>query len=82
MQQVIIGVDIGTTSTKAIAFSAAGQVLHTCYREYPIFTPKPTYSEQDPEEVFRAVLYTLGEVIARLNATELLGISFSCASHC
>ena len=79
--QVIIGVDIGTTSTRSIVFNLSGQVLKACYKEYPILTPQPTYSEQDPEAVFAAVLYTLKEVLTGLNQKELLGISFSCAMH-
>jgi gluconokinase len=79
--QVIIGVDIGTTSTKAMAFTPDGQVLDSHYQEYPIYRPAPDYSEQDPEEVLAAVLHTLGLTLAGINPDQLLGISFSCAMH-
>jgi len=79
--QVIIGVDIGTTSTRAIIFDLTGKVLQACYKHYPIITPQVTYSEQDPEAVFSAVLFTLKEALASLDQKDLLGISFSCAMH-
>lgn len=79
--QVIIGVDIGTTSTKAMAFTTEGQVLSSHYREYPIYRPAPDHSEQDPEEVLAAVLQTLSQTLAQVNVNQLLGISFSCAMH-
>ena len=79
--QVIIGVDIGTTSAKAIAFTPAGQVLCSHYQEYPIYRPEPEYSEQDPGEVLAAVSHTLSQTIAGINQEHLLGISFSCAMH-
>ncbi|MGV3505253.1 MAG: gluconokinase [Adhaeribacter sp.] len=77
----IIGVDIGTTSTKAIAFRPSGQVEISSYREYPIYRPQADHSEQDPEEVLAAVTYTLGQVLAGLDQSQVLGISFSCAMH-
>lgn len=79
--QVIIGVDIGTTSTKAIAFTSLGQVLSSHYQEYPIYQPAPDCSEQDPDEVLEAVLHTLRLTLSQLNPEQVLGISFSCAMH-
>jgi gluconokinase len=79
--QVIIGVDIGTTSTKAMAFTPGGQVLSSHYQEYPIYRPAPEYSEQDPEEVLAAVVQTLSQTLAAVPPDQVLGVSFSCAMH-
>ncbi|WP_026463580.1 gluconokinase [Adhaeribacter aquaticus] len=79
--KVVIGVDLGTTSTKAVGFSLDGKVICSSYQEYPIFNPQPGFSEQDPEEVYNAVLFTLQEVIAQLKGHDLVGIGFSCAMH-
>lgn len=81
MQQVLIGVDLGTTSTKAVAFNLAGQVLFSTYQEYPILTPQPTYSEQNPHDVFAAVITTLAEVIKFVGPQSITGIGFSSAMH-
>jgi gluconokinase len=77
----LIGLDIGTTSTKAIAFSVTGRIWSEAYAEYPIHTPQPSFSEQDPEEIFRAVLQVTRNVVARHPDEELLGVSCSSAMH-
>ena len=82
----IIGVDIGTTSTKAVGFDLQGHVLAENSIAYPLLTPQPEYSEQDPDAVFRAVRDTIKAVTAAVGATGftkagLGGISFSSAMH-
>ena len=39
MGRIVIGVDIGTTSTKAVAFTPAGRVLAHDATEYPLLQP-------------------------------------------
>jgi len=45
----VIGLDIGTTSAKAIALDREGSVIATATEEYPLSTPQPGWAEQDPE---------------------------------
>jgi gluconokinase len=71
-----IGVDIGTTSTKSIVFDKEGKVLSKSVREYPIYSVKPDYREQDPEEILQAVIETLEEAI-RLSGVKAESISFA-----
>lgn len=82
-QQAIIGIDIGTTSTKAVAFDASGKTLFYHATEYPILSPQPDYAEQDPNEVFQAVLMALQSVAEQLSLSSytLAGVSFSSAMH-
>ncbi|WP_252230277.1 gluconokinase [Clostridium sp. ZBS15] len=79
----LIGVDIGTTSTKSIAFDMEGNVLTKCNIEYPLYNPYPSWSEQNPEEIFRAVLNGIKHVVQEndIKNNKLLGISFSSAMH-
>ncbi|MDV2991581.1 MAG: Glycerol kinase [Chroococcidiopsis sp. SAG 2025] len=51
-----LGVDIGTTSTKAIAFSHDGTIKGKGSQGYEIIVPHPTWAEQDPETLFNAVI--------------------------
>ena len=37
----LMGIDIGTTGTKAIAFSEEGKILANSYHEYNLLFPKP-----------------------------------------
>ncbi|MES2733345.1 MAG: gluconokinase [Bacteroidota bacterium] len=79
----IIGVDMGTTSTKTIAFDLKGQIVAHADQKYPILYPQPSFSEQDPEEIFRAVVCTIRSVADTLkkDGNHLLGLSFSSAMH-
>jgi xylulokinase len=58
----VVGVDIGTSSCKTLAIDAHGEVLAVSLVEYPVFTPLPGWSEQDPEDWWKAVKTTLRNV--------------------
>jgi len=76
-----LGVDIGTGSAKAVAFSSEGKVLERKAVSYGMQHPAPDRSEQDPEEIYRAVCKCLEEVVAALKPGRPLLVSFSAAMH-
>lgn len=78
--QYFVGIDIGTTSTKAIAFSREGNVLTSKQQTYPLLHPAEGRSEQDPELVFDAVMECMQSVRIALGS-EPQFISFSAAMH-
>ena len=51
----LMGLDIGTTGTKAIVFDLDGSVLSSGYEEYHLSSPQPGWLELDPEEVWQCV---------------------------
>lgn len=75
----IIGVDIGTGSTKAVAVSTSGQVLETSQVSYPILQPQPTFSEQAPELIWQSFAKCIGRISTTLGSPA--GIVFSSAMH-
>ena len=79
----MIGVDIGTTSTKSVLFSIDGSVIASHGIEYPLYSPAPETAEQDPEEIFQAVIHTIKETIQSSNVqpVDILCVSFSSAMH-
>lgn len=79
----VIGVDIGTTSTKAVLFTAKGVIVASHGIEYPLHSPSPAIAEQDPDEIFNAVLGTIGQAVAKSNVQQedILCVSFSSAMH-
>jgi gluconokinase len=79
----MVAVDIGTTSTKTLIVDRAGRVLASHSIEYPLHTPTADRAEQDPLEIFQAVLKGTGAVMKQLNlrAEEVLCVSFSSAMH-
>ena len=83
MTHYMLGVDIGTTSTKAVLFTQQGEIIQQENKGYPLHTPDISTAEQDPEEIFQAVLHVISKVIAKSNisAKDLQFISFSSAMH-
>jgi len=81
--EYILGVDIGTTSTKAVLFTTQGTVVNQHAVEYPLLSPAPTIQEQDPDEILAAVIQSVREVIEQsaIAPAALIGMSFSAAMH-
>ncbi len=79
----MIGVDLGTTSTKVVLFDLQGKAQAYANNPYPLYQDVPDMAEEDPEEIFQAVIAGLIEVMRKGNvkAGELKGISFSAAMH-
>jgi gluconokinase len=82
-QSYYLGVDVGTTSTKAVLFNKLGQIFanHTVF--YPLHTPNQLTAEQDPEEIFQAVLTSVRETLrgSGISRQSLKLVSFSSAMH-
>ncbi|MBG4115903.1 gluconate kinase, partial [Pseudomonas aeruginosa] len=54
MEKLAIGVDVGTTQAKAVAFQANGTVVASSYVRYPLIQETEGMAEQDPETLFQA----------------------------
>ncbi len=78
--EYIIGIDIGTGSTKAVAVLITGEVLYTTQVSYPILNPKPNYSEQAPELIWQAFIKCIRRVVTQLQF-QPKGIALSSAMH-
>ncbi len=62
----LLGIDVGTTGCKVVAFAEEGALLAQAGREYPLISPQPGWYELDPERVWRDVRECLREVNAQL----------------
>jgi gluconokinase len=75
VNDAILGLDIGTTSTKGVLFdlsgsslsghSSSGAELAVAEQAYRLHTPQPGWAEQDPEEVWQALLHVLRTIASR-----------------
>jgi xylulokinase len=74
----LVGLDVGTTGVKAVAVSPEGTVLESAEHGYPLSTPHPGWSEQDPEDWWRAAEAALAEVSA---GREVAGVGLSGQMH-
>lgn len=80
---VVIGVDVGTTSAKAVAFDAAGEERGNAEAGYPLDSSNPGQAVQNPAQVVDAALEAIraaaGEVAAQ--GAGIAGLSLSSALH-
>lgn len=81
MEKLAIGVDIGTTQTKAVAFREDGTVRASFYVRYPLFQEEVGMAEQDPEEIFQAVVTCISKIAKEINPANISCVSFSTAMH-
>lgn len=58
----LLGIDVGTTTCKAVAFDPTGRPLASAAREYPLLTPAPDRLELDANAVWDAVVAVVREV--------------------
>src|SRR4030043_1850064 len=61
----LIGLDIGTTSTRAIIIDEEGKLISSATREYPLITPRPGWAEQHPEDCWKATVEVIKKVIEK-----------------
>ena len=76
MTDALVGIDVGTTGVKAIAVSPDGEVVASSEEGYPLSTPHPGWSEQDPDDWLRASEKALGSL-----GVERRGLGFSGQMH-
>ncbi|MDA0284184.1 MAG: FGGY family carbohydrate kinase, partial [Planctomycetota bacterium] len=80
---VFLGIDVGTSGTKTLAMREDGAILAKNTVEYPLYTPKPGWSEQDPEDWWRATIESVQAVLKKgnIDPAEVKGIGLSGQMH-
>src|SRR3954451_9821258 len=79
----LLGIDIGTSGTKTLVCDEDGKVLATAMAEHPISSPKPGWSEQNPEDWWQATFKATKAVLkkAKLKGTDIGGVGLSGQMH-
>jgi glycerol kinase len=79
MQQFILALDQGTTSSRAILFDRQGQVFATAQQEYPQHFPQPGWVEHDANDIWRSQLACARGVLkdAGVAATQVAAIGIA-----
>lgn len=80
---VYLGIDIGTSGTKTLAMREDGEILANATVEYPLYSPKPGWSEQDPADWWDATVKSVKKVMkaAKLKAADIGGLGLSGQMH-
>lgn len=74
----LLGLDVGTTGCKAIAFDENGSELARSYREYPLSHPQPGWVEMPAALVWEKVREVLSDVNGRVTQDPVRALSVSC----
>jgi gluconokinase len=80
-RQAIIGLDVGTTGVKAVAFGLGSPWRTLAVRQYPLLRPAPGQEVQDPAVIVAAASAALSECVASIGTAEVVAISLSAAMH-
>lgn len=67
MEQYILSLDQGTTSSRAILFNRAGEVVHVAQREFKQYFPNPGWVEHNAKEIWSSILAVIASVLSEKN---------------
>jgi xylulokinase len=78
-----LGLDVGTTAAKALLIDESGKVIGTASSEYPMNNPRPLWSEQNPEDWWKAVKISFQKIIEgnSIHRDEIKGIGLTGQMH-
>lgn len=79
----LLGIDIGTSGTKALLMDETGAVKARATSEYPLYTPRPLWSEQDPEDWWKATCAAIRQVLetSGVEPKSIAGVGLSGQMH-
>jgi xylulokinase len=79
----LIGVDLGTSSVKAVLLDAHGRMLHWTDEEYPISNPSSDWAEQDPETWLQATVHVVRRLmeLSQIPASQVVGLGLAGQMH-
>ena len=72
-----MGLDIGTTGTKASIFNEQGESIAGAYREYPLVQPRPGWIELCPDHVWHSVREAVSEAAAEAPGDPVRALAIS-----
>lgn len=80
---LLLGLDIGTSSTKALICDERGKVLATASSPHRLFMPKPGWTEQDPADWWKATCLATKAAVkkAKIKPESIGAIGFSGQMH-
>lgn len=79
MEQYILSLDQGTSSSRAIVFDHKGQIRSVAQREFTQIFPKPGWVEHNPHEIWASQASVIAEAIASIdiNGLNIAGIGIT-----
>ena len=83
MKDLLIGLDVGTSSVKTAVFTARGQLLACAAAPVNLYVPQPGWTEQAPGEWWQAARKILQKITGEINPGRIscIGLSGQCPGH-
>jgi xylulokinase len=83
MAAYLLGIDVGTSGSKAILIGADGAVKASATTEYPLYTPKPLWAEQNPSDWWAATVTSIRQVLEEggVAAADVAGVGLTGQMH-
>lgn len=78
-----LGIDVSTTATKSLIADESGDVIAVAATEYPFDTPRPLWSEQDPELWWNGAAKSIRQAIdaAGIDGSDVAAIGLTGQMH-
>jgi xylulokinase len=77
----VLGIDLGTSGCKAVVVRRDGTIAATASSEYPLSTPKPLWSEQDPGHWWKGLVASVRAALAKAPGETIEGVGIGGQMH-
>ncbi len=83
MPSYLLGLDVGTTGSKAVLVDREGRVVHSTTTAHPLSTPRPAWVEQDPSAWWAASFESIRQVLraSGASADDIAGVGLTGQMH-
>ncbi|MFC4401901.1 gluconokinase [Gracilibacillus xinjiangensis] len=81
MRELVIGLDLGTTSVKAVAFDLKGNVIKESEQLIETIYPQDSFVEQNPAVIEQQTRGVLTDIFKKTKNEKVLAVGISCAMH-
>ena len=69
MRELYLGIDISTTGAKALLIDSSGKVISSCSTPLTLSTPRPLWSEQDPQDWWEGAATSIRQALEEAGVT-------------
>ena len=83
MTQYLLGIDIGTSGSKALLIDERGSLVASATFDYPMFTPRPLWAEQNPQDWWVATVSAIRKVLqdGGIKGEQVVGVGLTGQMH-
>ncbi len=81
--EYFLGIDVGTTGCKIVLVDENGKLIGRAVEEYPLYTPRPNWAEQNPLDWWQGTLKAMEKVLrsSEIDPQKIAGIGLTGQMH-